>query len=568
MLDRILPKLKATNHRVLLFSTMTRLLDVMEEYLIWKGYQYLRLDGHTSGNDRGALIEQFNRPDSEAFLFLLSIRAGGVGINLQAADTVIIFDTDWNPQVDLQAQARAHRIGQKRDVLVLRLETVHTVEEQVRASAEHKLGVANQSITAGFFDNNTSAEDRRVYLEELLRGSKKEEDTHVPDDEALNYLLARSESEIDIFEAIDKKRHQVEQEEWLKCIQGNGDDQGMPIPPRLLGEEELKPFVAAMQAYDNAHNGGRKRSSSALDIQHYGRGKRAREVRSYGDQLSEEEFERLCQAGAPDSPKNNDMGKDRKTKSAVKSGPAIGVNEVVPVKRGRGRPRRVPIPPLLPKASGICSTEGSSLGITVLASINEVNNQSKNSSGTPVSASINEVNNHSKNSSVTPVSVNEVNNCSENSSGTPVSASINEVNNESKNSSGTPVSASVSEVDNDFKNSLVIPVLVSVNEISSESRNSLFTPVPASVNEVDKKSNNSSGTPVPASVNEVNNQSKYSSCTTVSTYVNKVNNQSKNSSDTPVSASVTELSNQFKNSLGTPLSASAIEANDQSGGGR
>ncbi|KAJ6351680.1 hypothetical protein OIU78_007557, partial [Salix suchowensis] len=123
MLDRLLPKLKATDHRVLFFSTMTRLLDVMEEYLSWKQYRYLRLDGHTSGGDRGSLIDRFNQQDSPYFIFLLSIRAGGVGVNLQAADTVIIFDTDWNPQVDLQAQARAHRIGQKRDVLVLRFET-------------------------------------------------------------------------------------------------------------------------------------------------------------------------------------------------------------------------------------------------------------------------------------------------------------------------------------------------------------------------------------------------------------------------------------------------------------
>uniref|UniRef100_A0A453R9N1 Chromatin structure-remodeling complex protein SYD n=1 Tax=Aegilops tauschii subsp. strangulata TaxID=200361 RepID=A0A453R9N1_AEGTS len=206
MLDRLLPKLKATGHRVLLFSTMTRLLDVMEDYLVWKKYQYLRLDGHTSGHERGALIDRFNDPDSPAFIFLLSIRAGGVGVNLQAADTVIIFDTDWNPQVDLQAQARAHRIGQKKEVLVLRLETVRTVEEQVRASAEHKLGVANQSITAGFFDNNTSAEDRREYLESLLRECKKEESAPVLDDDALNNILARSEDEIDIFESIDKQR--------------------------------------------------------------------------------------------------------------------------------------------------------------------------------------------------------------------------------------------------------------------------------------------------------------------------------------------------------------------------
>ncbi|GMY32982.1 chromatin structure-remodeling complex protein SYD-like, partial [Fagus crenata] len=93
--------------------------------------------------------------------------------------------------VDLQAQARAHRIGQKRDVLVLRFETVQTVEEQVRAAAEHKLGVANQSITAGFFDNNTSAEGRREYLESLLREFKKEEASPVLDDDALNDLIAR-----------------------------------------------------------------------------------------------------------------------------------------------------------------------------------------------------------------------------------------------------------------------------------------------------------------------------------------------------------------------------------------
>ncbi|KAM1066671.1 hypothetical protein ACFX2B_021816 [Malus domestica] len=180
MLDRLLPKLKETDHRVLFFSTMTRLLDVMEEYLHYKQYRYLRLDGHTSGGDRGALIDMFNNPDSPFFIFLLSIRAGGVGVNLQAADTV-----------DLQAQARAHRIGQKKDVLVLRFETVQTVEEQVRAAAEHKLGVANQSITAGFFDNNTSAEDRREYLETLLRECKKEEAAPVLDDDALNDLLAR-----------------------------------------------------------------------------------------------------------------------------------------------------------------------------------------------------------------------------------------------------------------------------------------------------------------------------------------------------------------------------------------
>ncbi|XP_047321944.1 chromatin structure-remodeling complex protein SYD [Impatiens glandulifera] len=311
MLDRILPKLKATDHRVLFFSTMTRLLDIMEDYLWVKQYRYLRLDGHTAGGDRGGLIDQFNQPNSPFFIFLLSIRAGGVGVNLQAADTVIIFDTDWNPQVDLQAQARAHRIGQKKDVLVLRLETVHSVEEQVRAAAEHKLGVANQSITAGFFDNNTSAEDRREYLEALLRESKTEEATPVLDDDALNYLIARSESEIDVFESVDKQRKEEELVKWENMMVEQGKKACDLPPSRILTDDDIRPFYEAMSISEvsaprAASTSGSKRKrgqGGGLDTQHYGRGKRAREVRNYEEQWTEEEFEKLCKADSPDSPK-------------------------------------------------------------------------------------------------------------------------------------------------------------------------------------------------------------------------------------------------------------------------
>ncbi|XP_073009948.1 uncharacterized protein [Typha latifolia] len=366
MLDRLLPKLKATGHRVLLFSTMTRLLDVMEEYLCWKHYRYLRLDGHTSGQERGALIEEFNRADSQAFIFLLSIRAGGVGVNLQAADTVIIFDTDWNPQVDLQAQARAHRIGQKKDVLVLRLETVRTVEEQVRAAAEHKLGVANQSITAGFFDNNTSAEDRREYLESLLRECKKEEAAPVLDDDALNDLLARSESEIDVFESVDKQRRESEMAAWTALVQGGSSDELDPLvmPSRLVTEDDLKTFYKAMMVYESANlDIKRKREHpGGLDTQQYGRGKRAREVRSYEEQWTEEEFEKLCQADSPELSKPAEILRDPcmpkdpggtkagnlepplpvpKLDLPISEGPVQACNEPPPpAKRGRGRPKR------------------------------------------------------------------------------------------------------------------------------------------------------------------------------------------------------------------------------------
>lgn len=97
LLDRILPKLKSTNHRVLLFCQMTQLMTIMEDYMNWRGFLYLRLDGTTKSEDRGDLLKKFNDPQSEYFIFLLSTRAGGLGLNLQAADTVIIFDSDWNP---------------------------------------------------------------------------------------------------------------------------------------------------------------------------------------------------------------------------------------------------------------------------------------------------------------------------------------------------------------------------------------------------------------------------------------------------------------------------------------
>jgi SWI/SNF-related matrix-associated actin-dependent regulator of chromatin subfamily A protein 2/4 len=100
----MLLKLKQTGHRVLLFCQMTRVLDLLEDYLEWQGYKYLRLDGTYNADQRKQALNSFNAPDSDIFLFILSTRAGGLGLNLQTADTVIIFDSDFNPQQDLQAQ--------------------------------------------------------------------------------------------------------------------------------------------------------------------------------------------------------------------------------------------------------------------------------------------------------------------------------------------------------------------------------------------------------------------------------------------------------------------------------
>merc|ERR1712042_422444 len=139
LLDKLLVRLKETGHRVLIFSQMVRMLDVLSEYLEIRRFPFQRLDGGIRGEVRKQALDHFNAPDSKDFCFLLSTRAGGLGINLATADTVIIFDSDWNPQNDLQAQARAHRIGQKDQVNVYRLVTKGSVEEDIIERAKKKM---------------------------------------------------------------------------------------------------------------------------------------------------------------------------------------------------------------------------------------------------------------------------------------------------------------------------------------------------------------------------------------------------------------------------------------------
>jgi len=174
LLDKLLPKLKQEGHKVLVFSQMVRQLDLLEVYLDHKRIGYERIDGSVQGNKRQAAIDRFSRPDSRSFVFLLSTRAGGEGINLMAADTVIIFDSDWNPQQDLQAQARVHRIGQTRHVQVYRLVTKGTYEAQMLLRASRKLGL-EQAVLSHYMvsgDAPKTAADRRRYaddLEKILR---------------------------------------------------------------------------------------------------------------------------------------------------------------------------------------------------------------------------------------------------------------------------------------------------------------------------------------------------------------------------------------------------------------
>ncbi|CAJ0562701.1 unnamed protein product, partial [Mesorhabditis spiculigera] len=168
LIEKLLPKLKSDGHRVLIFSQMVKVLDLIEEFVSNHGYLYERIDGNVRGDLRQAAIDRFSKKDSDRFVFLLCTRAGGLGINLTAADTVIIFDSDWNPQNDLQAQARCHRIGQQKSVKVYRLITANTYEREMFDKASLKLGLDKAVL------QSTTVMDKKEQLtkkeiEELLK---------------------------------------------------------------------------------------------------------------------------------------------------------------------------------------------------------------------------------------------------------------------------------------------------------------------------------------------------------------------------------------------------------------
>lgn len=169
LLDRLLAFLYSGGHRVLLFSQMTHMLDILQDYMDYRGYSYERVDGSVRGEERHLAIKNFGK--QPIFVFLLSTRAGGVGMNLTAADTVIFVDSDFNPQNDLQAAARAHRIGQNKSVKVIRLIGRDTVEEIVYRKAASKLQLTNMVIEGGHFTLGAQkpAAEADLQLSEILK---------------------------------------------------------------------------------------------------------------------------------------------------------------------------------------------------------------------------------------------------------------------------------------------------------------------------------------------------------------------------------------------------------------
>ncbi|XP_008217034.1 chromodomain-helicase-DNA-binding protein Mi-2 homolog isoform X4 [Nasonia vitripennis] len=204
LLSRMLKKLRDDGHRVLIFSQMTKMLDLLEDYLEGEGYKYERIDGNITGTQRQEAIDRFNAPGAQQFVFLLSTRAGGLGINLATADTVIIYDSDWNPHNDIQAFSRAHRIGQANKVMIYRFVTRNSVEERVTQVAKRKMMLTHLVVRPGMggkganFSKQELDDILRFGTEELFKEEEGKEDEAIHyDDKAVAELLDRSKEGIE-----------------------------------------------------------------------------------------------------------------------------------------------------------------------------------------------------------------------------------------------------------------------------------------------------------------------------------------------------------------------------------
>ncbi|XP_014519297.1 ATP-dependent DNA helicase DDM1 [Vigna radiata var. radiata] len=200
LLDRLVQRLFARNHKVLVFSQWTKVLDIIDYYFSEKGFEVCRIDGSVKLDDRKRQIQDFNDENSNCRVFLLSTRAGGLGINLTAADTCILYDSDWNPQVDLQAMDRCHRIGQTKPVHIYRLSTAQSIEDRMLKRAFSKLKLEHVVIGKGQFHQERKAVNTDQIEEEdvlaLLRDDETDEDKMIRtdiSDEDLEKLMDRSD---------------------------------------------------------------------------------------------------------------------------------------------------------------------------------------------------------------------------------------------------------------------------------------------------------------------------------------------------------------------------------------
>ncbi|THH13199.1 hypothetical protein EW146_g6993 [Bondarzewia mesenterica] len=297
LLSRVLPKFFATGHRVLIFFQMTKVMDIMEDFLKMMGYTYLRLDGGTKPEDRAGHVQMFNAKDSE------------------------------NPHADLQAQDRAHRIGQTKSVRILRFITEKSVEEAMHARARYKLDIDDKVIQAGRFDNKSTQEEQEEILRSILEADQEEENEEAGDmnDEEINAIISRSDEEEKIFADMDLQRERDMAASWKAA--GN---RGKPPPP-LMTLEELPECYRTEEPFE---------AKEELD-ESEGRGHRRRTVVNYNDGLDDDQWAMALEEGEDifELAERNREKKDRRATNKllreVESGTGTPMSD-----SGRGRGRK------------------------------------------------------------------------------------------------------------------------------------------------------------------------------------------------------------------------------------
>eukprot|EP01022_Parablepharisma_sp_SALTPOND_P004350 TRINITY_DN120141_c0_g1_i1.p1 TRINITY_DN120141_c0_g1~~TRINITY_DN120141_c0_g1_i1.p1 ORF type:complete len:1326 (+),score=196.29 TRINITY_DN120141_c0_g1_i1:6098-10075(+) len=277
LLDMMLKQLKVDNHKVLIFSQFKIMLDLIEEYLNHKSYKWLRLDGGTPPSERQKLIDSFNE-DPSYFVFLLSTRAGGLGINLAAADTVIIYDSDFNPHNDIQALSRAHRIGQKHVVMMYRLVSKDTVEEKIIELAKKKLMIEHLVVKNDKINSQLIDKILRYGTEKLFNDSAPGEQT-VYTEEIVKKLLDRSQ-------AIEEEAKKGDENEFIDDYLSKFNIAQVPAEEIKMTDPENFPLDYWTKLLKEQYD-----VEKLKEQEMYGKGKRKHNKISYGKQCASEDDE-------------------------------------------------------------------------------------------------------------------------------------------------------------------------------------------------------------------------------------------------------------------------------------
>lgn len=351
LLQKMLRKLYEDKHRVLIFSQMTKMLDILEDFLEFEGYKYERIDGGITGSLRQDAIDRFNAPGAQQFVFLLSTRAGGLGINLATADSVIIYDSDWNPHNDIQAFSRAHRIGQANKVMIYRFVTRSSVEERITQVAKKKMMLTHLVVRPGM--GGRSAAMSKQELDDILKFGTEElfKEEEIDTETAIHY------DDKAISELLDRSKEGIEQKEMLaneylssfkvaSYVTKDAEEEPEEIETEVLKQDVEQADPAYWEKLLRHHYEQHQEDLSKT----LGKGKRVRKQVNYNDAMGSQEDQNWQEGNGSDY--NSDYSlpsDDNEDDDDFGDGDERGLRKKSRVERGE---RDRPLPPLLAKVNG------------------------------------------------------------------------------------------------------------------------------------------------------------------------------------------------------------------------